>query len=130
VLRSAKIKIAVYGQSLLANSNLLTRLDRKFKVLACSSLNQVRQTLESTSIKILLIEIGTNGKELKILKEVHKKNPRLRVIALGQEEPKENLIKAYKYGSKDFFKMPLNEALLIERIEGIVKRNIQQSIII
>jgi len=64
------------------------------------------------------------------LKEVHKKNPRLRVIALGQEEPKENLIKAYKYGSKDFFKMPLNEALLIERIEGIVKRNIQQSIII
>jgi len=125
VLRSAKIKIAVYGQSLLANSNLLTRLDRKFKVLACSSL-----TLESTSIKILLIEIGTNGKELKILKEVHKKNPRLRVIALGQEEPKENLIKAYKYGSKDFFKMPLNEALLIERIEGIVKRNKQQSIII
>ena len=129
-MKSAKIEIAVYGQSLLANSNLLTRLNRKFKVLACTSLNQVRQTIESKSIKILLIEIGTNGKELKILKEVQRKNPRLRVIALGQEEPKENLIKAYKYGSKDFFKMPLNEALLIERIEGIVKRNIQQSIII
>jgi len=124
------VEIAVYSQSLLANSNLLTRLNRKFKVLACTSLNQVRQTLESKSIKIFLIEIGANGKELKILKEVHKKNSRLRVIALGQEEPKENLIKAYKYGSKDFFKMPLNEALLIERIEGIVKRNKQQSIII
>ena len=129
-MKSVKVEIAVYSQSLLANSNLLTRLNRKFKVLACTSLNQVRQTLESKSIKIFLIEIGANGKELKILKEVHKKNSRLRVIALGQEEPKENLIKAYKYGSKDFFKMPLNEALLIERIEGIVKRNKQQSIII
>jgi len=129
-VRPAKIEIAVYGQSLLSNSNLLTRLNRKFNVFACTCLNQVRQTLESTSIKILLIEIGTNGKELKILKEVHTNNPELRVIALGQKEPKDHLIKAYKYGSKDFFKMPLNEALLIERIEGIVKRNKQQSIII
>jgi DNA-binding NtrC family response regulator len=130
VLKSTKIEIAVYGQSMLTNSNLLTRLNRKFNVFPCTSLNQVRQILESASIKILLIEIGSNGKELKILKEIHSSNPGVRVIALGDEEPKEHLIKAYKYGSKDFFKIPVNTALLIERVESIVKRNTQQLITI
>jgi DNA-binding NtrC family response regulator len=90
----------------------------------------LRSTKTEIAVKILLIEIGSNGKELKTLKEIHSSNPGVRVIALGEEEPKEHLIKAYKYGSKDFFKLPVNAALLIERVESIIKINTQQLITI
>lgn len=126
-MKSAKIEIAVYGQSLLTNSDLMRKLKKNYNVFACVSLGQIRQTIKSYTIRVLLLEIGMKGKELKILKEILDKNPRLRVITLGVEEPKEHLIKAFKYGSKDFFKMPLNVELLIERIENIVKRNQRQS---
>jgi DNA-binding NtrC family response regulator len=130
VLRSAKIEIAVYGQSLLSNSQLMSRLNKKFRVFQCENLIQLQSVMENHSIKILLIEIGSNGKELKTLKVIHSSSPSVRVIALGDEEPKEHLIKAYKYGSKDFFKLPVNTALLIERVESIIKINTQQLITI
>ena len=124
------MKIAVYGHSLLTNSILISKLNKKFRVFPCENLIQLLTVMENHLIKILLIEIGSNGKELKALKEIHSISPNVRVIALGEEEPKEHLIKAFKYGSKDFFKMPLNSTLLFEKIEGIVKRNKQQLITI
>ena len=130
MVRSAKIKIAVYGQSLLTNSKLIAKLDKKFIIFLCENLIQLQTAMENYSIKILLIEIGSNGKELKTLIEIHSSNPEVHVIALGEEEPKEHLIKAYKYGSKDFFKLPVNTALLIERVENIAKRNSKQLITI
>ena len=85
--------------------------------------NHISNTIGKKTINLLLLEIGANGNELNFLKKIHIKRPGLRVISLGFEEPKEHLIKTFKYGSDDFFKMPLNIELLVERIEGIVKRN-------
>ena len=122
-MEHANIRIAIYGQSLQTNATLKNSLEANFHVFFCKDVDQVWKTVEEKSINVLLLEIGTVGKELIILKELQAKWPRLSVISLGLEEPKEHLIKAFKYGSNDFFKMPLNIDLLIERIEGIVKKD-------
>ena len=119
----SNIRIAFYGQTLQTDVTLKNRLEENFEVYYCKNINHINHTIENKSIDLLLLEIGSNGKELKILKELHTKWPKLSVISLGLEEPKEDLIKAFIYGSNDFYKIPLNIELLIERIEGIVKRN-------
>jgi DNA-binding NtrC family response regulator len=68
------------------------------------------------------MEIGPYGRELQIIKKLHAQMPQLRIISIGAEGPMENLIHAFKFGSNDFYKLPLNIDLLIERIDGIVKK--------
>ena len=122
-MRTPTIQIAVYGKTIITDPILVNKLEEKFRVFYCEDIIHVWNTLEKISINLLLLEIGTTGQELKILKELQIKWPLLHIISLGLEKPKEHLIKAFKYGSNDFFKIPLNIELLIERIEGIVRRN-------
>ena len=122
-MRSQTIQIAVYGKTIISDPILINRLEEKFSVFYCEDINQVWNTLKKISVNLLLLEIGATGEELKILKEIQIKWPLLHIISLGLEKPTEHLIKAFKYGSIDFFKIPLNIELLIERIEGIVRRN-------
>lgn len=122
-MSETKIKLAIYGKSFLTDTSLYNKLHEKFNVFFCKEVNQVWNTVEKETINVLLLKIGTNGKELELLKELQDQYLNLHVISVGLEKPKEHLIKAFKYGSNDFFKMPLNADLLIERIEGIVRRN-------
>lgn len=122
-MSTKKIKIAVFGTTLFTKSDLCHNLEEKFHVFFCKNENQILEIIKRELISVLLLEIGPNGKELKILKQLQDQFPKLHVITLGLEKPQQHLINAFKYGSNDFFKIPLNVDLLIERINWIVRRN-------
>lgn len=117
---SEKIKIALLGSTLQSNSALRNKIEQEFEAKFSLTINELWYTLTNQHLDVILLEISSKGAELNILAEIQLKFTNIHIISLGMEKPQGHLIQTFKYGSNDFFKMPILEDLLIERIYGII----------
>ena len=70
----------------------MNRLEENFTVCPCKNLNDIIAAIENQAVRLLILEIGTNGKELKLLKDLYSRWPNLRIISIGSEQPRDHII--------------------------------------
>ena len=124
-MKSTKSKeIILCGQLLANDSILLSRLREEFQLILCAKAKNIRSAIRNRGQKIVLLEIGEGEVELKLLKKIKCGGKKVPIIALGPGGSRDIVVEAFKYGACDFFKIPYNRELLIERIRAVINQNI------
>jgi len=115
--------IIITSKNILLDPILKLELSKQYDLIFCSSIINLIKLINQNKIDLLLIEVHTDGKELKTIKIIHEQFPRLPIIAIGVGKLIENLVQAFQYEIIDFFKLPYNRELLIERINVVTKKS-------
>ncbi len=114
---STKYKVILIGPTLKKDSILHTQLKREVKLYLYENIEFFWQSHGKNAADLALIEINSKKIQLKSIMKFHNKFPEIPIIAIGSGKPKDYLIQAFKFGVKDFFKVPYPVNLLAERVK-------------
>jgi DNA-binding NtrC family response regulator len=90
-------------------------LEQDFQVLPCEQSEDLIQKLQQHRIAIILFQINSDKTELEKLQRIFLKNKKLPVIVIGSGKQMELVAQAFQEGAMDFFRIPYQRDLLVER---------------
>ena len=116
-----KLHVIARGMIFRDSDPLIDDLGRAFLIPLCECEAELFKRVQHERIDGILLEIDSHGKELEIVKRLHEQCPRIPVIALGTNLPREIVAQAFRYGARDYFREPCKSGLLIERVEAMAQ---------
>ena len=116
-------KVILYGRTLITDEILKIKLGETFEVNLNNGISSIWQGLDKKDRCVMLLEITEGGDELDQLRYVKCVSPSISIIVLGEDMPKEKVVEAFSLGACDYFKIPYNRELLVERIIAVSRKN-------
>lgn len=105
----------------------MSGIAEQYIITICQHFNQLKEIFQSGKADLLLIEVPENKTEfLKSLKNLTQNLPKQLIILLSDQLQQDELIAAFNMGIKDYFPAPVDEMLLLERVNSVVQ-NIKQT---
>jgi len=114
-----KHNILIFGLSSTNDQFLLDDIGSVYTVRLCKKESGLWQVLQTTDIHAIVFELVPREQTYCILKELNLNYSRVPVVAIGLDEPVENIARAFALGIKDYFKKPYQSELIIERLEAL-----------
>jgi DNA-binding response OmpR family regulator len=102
--------------------NFMSGLAKQFIVTICQDFDQLLEILQYGKPDLVLVEVPQNKSTfLSSLINLLQKFPDLRIILVSDQLHQHELIAAFNIGTKDYFPDPVDELLLLERVNSIAK---------
>jgi DNA-binding NtrC family response regulator len=117
-------KILLLGDEFLNNKILAKILqEMRFNVDTIPNRPQNNLKQEFGNIDLMVVEIDDrNGtKDFRWIQEIKQKAPTTKVIVVNSGKSIETIINAFQHGANDFFRKPVDEKLLSERILALLE---------
>lgn len=117
-----KPSILLRGEDILLDENLLATLRKIANVLMIQTAGMMNENFNKKTIDLLVFESSENWEnDLKELRSLKKNYPEMIIIVINGGDSPDNVIRTFKMGVDDYFKKPVDAALLAERIEALLK---------
>jgi DNA-binding response OmpR family regulator len=117
-----KPKILICGKDLVNDDLFLDLIQKNANTLFLKDLNNLENEVKELKSKILLFEFSKSFEDdllrLKLLKAAA---PWLEILVIGDGISREEVIRTFRSGIRDYFKKPYNTKLLVERLEALLK---------
>ncbi|MBN2365395.1 MAG: DNA-binding response regulator [Calditrichaeota bacterium] len=117
-----KPQIMVHGKDLIDDDSFLQLVKKNADVLLLEDIDYLKQHLDEIHSKLLIFEFSESFEEdllnLKLLKAAA---PFLEILVIDDGLSRDEVIRAFRSGIKDYFKKPYNTRLLVERIEALLR---------
>lgn len=106
----------LYGALLAEDEKLKLDLEKNFFVKTCERGEDLIQELWQHQVAIILFQINLNNSEIENLRKIWRENKNVPIIVLGSGRKMETVAQAFQDGAIDFFRIPYQLELLVERI--------------
>lgn len=117
-------KILLLGDEFLNNKILAKILEEmRFDVATIpnSSKTNIKHDHGKVDLMVVEIEDGNGKKDFGWIQEVRQQTPSTKVIVVNSGKSIETIIDAFQNGANDFFRKPVDEKLLSERIIALLE---------
>jgi two-component system OmpR family response regulator len=115
-------KILLLGDEFLNNKILAKILqDMRFDVATIPNRPKNNLKQEFGNIDLMVVEIDDGTKDFRWIQEIKQKTPTTKVIVVNSGKSIETIIDAFQNGANDFFRKPVDEKLLSERILALLE---------
>jgi len=117
-----KQKILIVGLEITKDKRLLNLLQPKADLSLVEKIEHLESSIRKELIDLVVCELSEDcEKDIRIIKEIKKKQPNIFFIIVNGGENMNVIISALHAGSDDYFKKPFKVFLLAERIEAFLK---------
>jgi len=117
-------KILLLGDEFL-NNKILAKILQEMRFDVATIPNRPKNNLkqEFGNIDLMVVEIddGNGTKDFRWIQEIKQKAPTTKVIVVNSGKSIETIINAFQHGANDFFRKPVDEKLLSERILALLE---------
>ncbi|MFQ5865340.1 MAG: hypothetical protein ACE5IW_08950 [bacterium] len=115
--------VIISGPTITLDDELDLELNKYGTTLKCPENDQIEAILETTKVDILLLEITTDSTvDLNIIETINRKFPHIKIILIDAIGNRNILARAFALGAKDAFPISSNRALLLERIQALLRK--------
>ena len=114
--------ILISGSTIALDTKLVTELQKIAAVVTNLDNSNVESFIENTQVDLILLEIlNERHSEIEMTKTIKSRYPRVEIILINGEGNQDLIAKAFKYGARDAFRKPYKIALIVERVNAILK---------
>jgi len=114
--------ILISGSTTAIDTKLVSELQKTATVLTNLDNSNIESIIESTRVDIILLEISKeNCSEIEIIKNIKSQYPDIEIILINGGRDRALMAKAFKNGVKDAFRMPYKIALIVERVNALLR---------
>jgi len=118
--------ILISGSTIALDTKLVTELQKIAAVVTNLDNNNVESFIENTRIDVILFEIlNKKLSEIEMIKTIKSRYPRVEIILINGEGNQDLIAKAFKYGARDAFRKPYKIALIVERVNAILRSKLK-----
>ena len=118
--------ILISGSTIALDTKLVTELKKIAAVVTNLDNNNVESFIENTRIDVILFEIlNKKLSEIEMIKTIKSRYPRVEIILINGEGNQDLIAKAFKYGARDAFRKPYKIALIVERVNAILRSKLK-----
>ena len=114
--------IIISGPTIANDDRLSNELQKNAVVLKNKDNTRIASIIANTKVDLILFEVfNENRSEIEIIKNVKSQHPDIEIILIDGERDRDVLAKAFKYGAKDAFRKPYKCALIVERVNVLLR---------
>lgn len=117
-------KILLLGDEFLKNkilAKILQEMRLDVATIPNTSTNNLKQEFGDIDLMVVEIEDGNGKKDFDWIQQVKQRTPSTKVIIVNSGKSIETIIDAFQNGANDFFRKPVDEKLLSERILALLE---------
>ena len=118
--------ILISGSTIALDTKLVTELQKIAAVVTNLDNSNVESFIENTQVDLILLEIFNKKRsEIEMIKTIKNRYPRVEIILINGEGNQDLIAKAFKYGARDAFRKPYKIALIVERVNAILRSKLK-----
>ena len=118
--------ILISGSTIALDTKLVTELQKIAAVVTNLDNSNVESFIENTQVDLILLEIlNERHSEIEMTKTIKSRYPRVEIILINGEGNQDLIAKAFKYGARDAFRKPYKIALIVERVNAILRSKLK-----
>ena len=118
--------ILISGSTIALDTKLVTELKKIAAVVTNLDNSNVESFIENTQVDLILLEIlNERHSEIEMTKTIKSRYPRVEIILINGEGNQDLIAKAFKYGARDAFRKPYKIALIVERVNAILRSKLK-----
>lgn len=115
--------VIISGPTITSDEELFHELNKYMTTVKCLESSEIETLLATHKVDILLFEITTDSKvDLNIIKNIRNKFSMVEIILIDAIGDRNVLARAFASGARDAFPIAYNRALLLERIQALLRR--------
>ena len=114
--------ILISGSTIALDTKLVTELQKIAAVVTNLDNSNVESFIENTQVDLILLEIFNKKRsEIEMIKTIKNRYPRVEIILINGEGNQDLMAEAFKYGARDAFRKPYKTALIVERVDALLR---------
>ena len=118
--------ILISGSTIALDTKLVTELQKVAAVVTNLDNSNVESFIENTQVDLILLEIFNKKRsEIEMIKTIKNRYPRVEIILINGEGNQDLIAKAFKYGARDAFRKPYKIALIVERVNAVLRSKLK-----
>lgn len=121
-MHSRRPKILICGKSLVTDDFLLAALQKKYDLVKVENYLKLEDAVINDINLTIFESSNKKQKDLQILKYLKKKSSTIILIAIVDDGSVENTAEIFFAGASDVFPKPFDPSLLLQRVEGLLKK--------
>ncbi|MFQ5770506.1 MAG: hypothetical protein ACE5HX_08225 [bacterium] len=115
--------VIIAGPTITSDEELFHELNKHVTTVKCLENSLIETLLATHKVDILLFEITTDSAvDMNIIKIIRNKFPDIEIILIDGVGNRSVLAQAFALGARDAFPLSYNRALLLERIQALLRQ--------
>jgi DNA-binding response OmpR family regulator len=110
---------------------LAVTLAQTYNIILTPDFNKLESLVLDGHYNIVLSEIPANGHDLlSMLTRIFQRKPQTHIVLLDGSPEQATVAAAFRLGVSDYFPQPINFSLLLERVDALIKVDINKSMVV